>query len=97
LRVRKCQDELRRFLEHRFVILIKVRPVVLGEPECKHRPRLGAKKDQRPVGYLMITHHGAALNFDRSILAAVEENTRLFVSADAGDPHRPHPDVCWRR
>jgi hypothetical protein len=50
------------------------------------------RKQSLPIGTLMLPHHGSVENFHVDILNAAPE-ARLFVTADAGDPLRPHVDV----
>jgi len=55
---------------------------------------LKAFRRYRPgVGNLMIPHHGAKTNFHKDILEVIDENGRIYVTANAGDPSRPHEDV----
>lgn len=44
------------------------------------------------IGTLMLPHHGAAANFEPSILDAAPQAS-LFVTADSTDLSRPHEDV----
>jgi hypothetical protein len=72
--------------------------LLTGDAKLQHYDRRSKwlsffRPSRSAVGTLMLPHHGSAHNFHPTILAAGNEDTRLFITADENDETRPYREV----